>query len=267
MPEYRPKSTYARRIVNFSNPAAQELLRCIERKRSNLCVSVDVTTKEEVLAIVEAAGPHVCLVKTHADIISDFDEEFIQTLLEFSRRHDFLIFEDRKFADIGNTVTLQYSQGVHKISSWAHITNAHAVPGPSVVTGLSSVGLRLGRGLLLLAEMSSQGNLATGDYTSQALQMAHQHRDFVVGFIAMKRPGISEDFLVLTPGVGLDVKGDGKGQQYRTPREVIFDSLCDVIIVGRGIYGNGADAEEIARQAQRYQLDGWKWYEERISEE
>lgn len=172
---------------------------------------------------------------------------------------------------------LQYSRGVHRISSWAHITNAHPVPGPSVVTGLASVGLPLNRGLLLLAEMSSQGNLATGDYTEKALEMARAHRDFVFGFIAMRRmtPAVSaettsgsqEDFLVLTPGVGLDVTGDGQGQQYRTPRQVILDSGCDVIIVGRGIYGKGegSPSDVIIREAKRYQEAGWEAYEERVA--
>ena len=81
----------------------------------------------------------------------------------------------------------QYAHGVHKIANWAHITNAHPLPGPGIITGLASVGLALGRGLLILAEMSSAGSLAKGTYTASAVQMAREKRDFVVGFIAMQR--------------------------------------------------------------------------------
>ncbi|KAJ7665500.1 Orotidine 5'-phosphate decarboxylase domain-containing protein [Mycena rosella] len=124
---------------------------------------------------------------THIDIIEDFTPSLVAELQALSAKHDFVIFEDRKFADIGNTVALQYSGGVHKIASWSHLTNAHPVPGPSIITGLSSVGLPLGRGLLLLAEMSTKGSLASGSYTEAAVQMARAHRDFVVGFIAQRR--------------------------------------------------------------------------------
>ncbi|KAF8138436.1 humps family-domain-containing protein [Boletus edulis] len=247
------------------------LLYLMAKKKTNLSVSKDF------LAIIDAVGPYVCLIKTHIDILEDYDPSIIEDLQALSNKHEFLIFEDRKFADIGNTVALQYSSGVYKIASWAHITNAHAVPGPSIIAGLASVGLPLERGLILLAEMSSKGALATGAYTEDAVRMARARRDFVVGFIAQHRMETigardtdsvgDEDFLILSPGVGLDAKGDAMGQQYRTPAEVVTDCGCDVIIVGRGIIGTGRDIDvgEVQRQAQRYQVAGWEAYERRLS--
>lgn len=83
-------------------PLATYLLRLIHLKRTNLCVSADVTTTNELLALAEDVGDHICILKTHADIISDFNDKTIRGLNELSRRKKFLVFEDRKFGDIGS---------------------------------------------------------------------------------------------------------------------------------------------------------------------
>lgn len=160
---------------------------------------------------------------------------------------------------------LQYTSGPFKISSWAHITNAHIIPGEGIITGLKKGGLTErpndSRALLLLAEMSSAGTLAKGDYTTQCIEMAKKHPDFVIGFISMRRLTDEKDFIYLTPGVGLDVKGDALGQQYRSPQDVIKDSLSDVIIVGRGIYAPGRDP---AAESKRYRDAGWQAYKDSL---
>ena len=280
--------TYEERAQQHLNACAKGLLETVVHKNSNLCVSVDVTTKEEFLAVVEAVGPYVALIKTHIDIIEDFDDDLVEQLTHLSVRYNFMIFEDRKFADIGNTVSLQYAAGVHRIVRWSHMTNAHLIPGPGVISGLASVGVPYQRGLLLLAEMSTKGSLTTGTYTTANVRAAMQDESqFVFGFIAMHRvhedpahldPDLTheqraKDLLILTPGVGMDVQGDGKGQQYRTPEQVIRDSGCDVMIVGRGIYGalfnkdlSRTEAlESVKAQAQRYREAGWKAYLERLA--
>lgn len=57
------KRTYSSRASNHPSKIAKELLLIIERKSTNLCVSVDVTTKKSLLRIVEAAGPYCCCIK------------------------------------------------------------------------------------------------------------------------------------------------------------------------------------------------------------
>ncbi|KAJ3000720.1 orotidine 5'-phosphate decarboxylase [Globomyces sp. JEL0801] len=210
-------STYQQRIALHTNPTAKRLLQIMEDKKSNLSVAVDVTTKKELLELANILGPFICVLKTHIDIVEDFDLDLTHQLTELSKIHNFLIFEDRK--DIGNTVKLQYSKGVYHIADWAHITNAHPIPGDGIVNGLKEVGLPKERCLLILAEMSSAGSLATGTYTIEAIKMAQRHRDFCVGFIGQNRLTsiegklIEDDFIYMTPGVGLIAKGDSLGQQ------------------------------------------------------
>lgn len=118
------------------------------------------------------------------------------------------------------------------------------------------------RSLLILAEMSSAGNLMTGSYTEQCVVEARKNPEFVMGFIAQRslneQPG--DNFVTMTPGVQIGATGDGLGQQYNTPEQVIIEAGTDIIIVGRGVYG----AQDKRAKAEEYRVRAWKAYEERI---
>lgn len=93
--------------------------------------------------------------------------------------------------------------------------------------------------------MTSKGSPATGDYTPQCIELARQHTDVVIGFVAIKfLQSVStqsvpskqhEDFLIITTGFNQTSKGDTLGQQYQTPTD-ITEGGADFIIAGRGIY-------------------------------
>ncbi|KAK0789663.1 orotidine 5'-phosphate decarboxylase [Friedmanniomyces endolithicus] len=367
-------------------PLATYLLRLMHLKKTNLCVSADVNTTTELLRLAEEVGDHICVLKTHADIIDDFSDKTIRGLNEISRRRKFLIFEDRKFGDIGNTLQQQYTRGPLAIVKWASLVNAALFPGPAVITALAEAAQKaiashntsvstdisaspaaslvdsgrddesvegttsdddeddddddededsdaaapsephaeerkgrkqsvvsvsttistkteaispqpalrptlsrdstqseedeeeeqtaqqlaeLGpppfyRSLLLLAQMSSAGNLLTPEYTAQCVQHARRHRDFVVGFIAQQSLNreAGDNFITMTPGVQLTPGGDAHGQQYNTPQRVVAEAGADVIIVGRGVLG--APVAERKMAALRYRQAGWGAYQQRL---
>nr|ADJ56351.1 orotidine-5'-phosphate decarboxylase [Pichia sp. JP-2008] len=262
--------TYTQRASTHPSPLARKLFRIIQEKKSNLCASVDVKTTAEFLALIDKLGPYICLVKTHIDIIDDFTlEGTVKPLQELAKKHNFLIFEDRKFADIGNTVKSQYAGGVYKIASWADITNAHGVTGAGIVQGLKEAAQEVTsepRGLLMLAELSSKGSIATGEYTEKTVDIAKTDKDFVIGFIAQRDMGGHDegfDWIIMTPGVGLDDKGDSLGQQYRTVDEVMSTGT-DIIIVGRGLFGKGRDPTV---EGDRYRKAGWDAYLKRTGQQ
>ncbi|KAF7666031.1 hypothetical protein LDENG_00122840 [Lucifuga dentata] len=252
----------ARARLPNTHSLASKLLSIMEEKQSNLCLSADVTTSEELLQLADSIGPKICLLKTHVDILKDYSAAFSQKLQCLAEKHNFLIFEDRKFADIGNTVKHQYEGGLYQISSWSHIVNAHAVPGPGVVKGLSAVGKPLGRGCLLIAQMSSQGSLATGEYTNAVVKMAEEQSDFVIGFICGSKITKRPEFIHMTPGVQMKTGGDMLGQQYTTPEDVIYTKGSDIIIVGRGIL----EAPDRLEFAELYRKSGWEAYSKRLGQ-
>ncbi|KAI1388491.1 Orotidine 5'-phosphate decarboxylase [Hypoxylon trugodes] len=370
------KASFAERANNASHPLANYLLRLMELKKSNLCLSADVTNARELLALADRIGPSIVILKTHYDLVAGWDYNPQNgtgaRLGAIARKHGFLIFEDRKFGDIGSTVQLQYTAGNARIIDWAHIVNVNMIPGKAAVTALQqaaarwrsrvnyevrtsvSVGTPVSdsfdgeddeqgtpaptslsapkepppsssartdynngrkgsivsittltqsfepvdsprfsntiaegdelvyagieeppweRGLLILAQMSSEGNLMTNEYTQACVEAAREHKDFVMGFISQETLNTdpADTFISMTPGCQLppegdeedgDVAGDGLGQQYNTPAKLVGLCGSDIIIVGRGILKAASPPQE----AERYRRRAWKAYLNRIEQ-
>jgi len=248
--------SYLKRAKSSQHPLSKKLLRLMEEKKSNLGLSADVTDSKKLIELIHQTGPHICLLKTHIDIIDNFNPRLIKALQALSKKYRFLIFEDRKFADIGNTVYMQYRSGIYKISSWADMINAHILPGPGIISGLKKEGLPKKRGLILLAQMSSEKNLLTKSYTNQVVKLANENKDFVIGFISQKKLSEFPGFIHFTPGIQFSQKSDSLGQQYLSPEIAIVKNGTDVILVGRGIYQS--DNPELS--AKEYKEVSWQAY-------
>jgi uridine monophosphate synthetase len=249
----------------ISNPLTKKLLAKIKEKRSNLVLSLDVTSQKEFFEILDEVGPEIVMLKTHVDILDDYDENFVSKLQEYARKYDFLIFEDRKFADIGNTVRKQFRSGIYKIADWAEYVTVHMVAGESILKGLFD-GIE-GRSSFILARMSSKGNLINETYSRKCFEIARRNPMLVSGFIGhgknvedikCYKAKFPSGMLLLMPGVKLEKGSDSMGQQYITVEEAVQGG-ADCIIVGRGIYGN----ENPGEIAKIYRERAWKEYEKR----
>lgn len=363
----------------------------MELKQSNLCVSADVNTARDLLSLADKVGPSIVVLKTHYDLVSGWDyrqqEGTGAHLAALARKHGFLIFEDRKYCDIGSTVQMQYVGGTARVIDWAHIITANMSAGKAMVGAMAEAAAKwrerinyevrtsvtvgtptsdsyededededvdmdmvdpnvyqkngrhfsgdrldardinmmppppprdpdgrkgsivsittvtqsfepadsprlskslsdvedvvfagiseapLERGVVLLAQMSSAGNLMKPDYTQACIEAAREHKEFVMGYVAQENLNSEpeDNFIHMTPGCklppegdednGEGLQGDGMGQQYNTPAKLIGLCGTDIIIVGRGIIKAGDPQDE----AERYRLKAWKAYQLRLA--
>lgn len=247
--EEEKRISYEEKLEICDHSVAQKLLEIAIEKRSNLIVSADVTSTQELLALAEKVGPHIVALKTHMDILMDFDpDKTILPLKDLATKYNFLLMEDRKFADIGNTQELQFAYGIYKISNWADFVTAQ------VIAGYESLDCFRNVGVVAILGMSCKGTLTNSDYREAATKIALSHPNVFGGVSQNKTPN---ELLLFTPGINLAEAGDDKGQQYNTPEHAFEQLETDFIIVGRGIY-KSPDAEKAALS---YKIAGWNAYE------
>ncbi len=135
--------------------------------------------------------------------------------------------------------------GAHNIRSWADIVTAHRISGPDIVDGIAAGWADVERigGVLLLAQMSSSGNLLDTGYTDETIATG-RGSPHVIGYIgngssadevAALREKVGAGQMIWTPGVNLAVGGGAMGQRYGHPRDAVLAG-SDAIIVGSGIH-------------------------------
>lgn len=245
---------WGERWSSASNNMAKAYMEVACRKQSLVCLAADRSTMAGLFELIEAVGPYIAALKTHVDLVDDWTPESWASFCSAAKDADLLIFEDRKFADIGG-ISRKQMAGVYNIRAWSDLVTAHLISGPDIVDGLQAGWRDVGRegGVLLLAQMSSRGNLLDPKYTTEVVAKGKQH-DGVFGFIgngsrpeelATLRAAVGESKMIWTPGVNLSV-GDGEmGQRYGDPVEAVMAG-SDCIIVGSGIH-RSEDPESAAK--------------------
>lgn len=256
--------SYDKRCGLAKSEAARNLFNLMNSKKTNLCLAADLTKCDDILNVANICGPYICILKTHIDIIEDFNQNFINTLQNLANKHNFLIMEDRKFADIGNTVSLQFSKGLYHISEWADLITVHSITGQSILKALKScMKPSKNQGLFLLAEMSSHGNLINDKYKESTIKLTTEclDVDIIAGVVCQNSDCINFPGLIqFTPGCKIDEINDNLGQQYQTPEYIIKEKGADIVVVGRGIL----NANSIEKAALLYRDRLWSAYCERV---
>ena len=246
---------WGNRWSNAVLPMARKYMEVATEKQSLVCLAADRKTMSGLFELVRDVGPYIAAVKTHVDLIEDWTPNAWSDFCKLAKQHKLLIFEDRKFADIGKISQAQMG-GIYDIRSWSDIVTAHLISGPDIVDGLQAAWKSVKRqgGVLLLAQMSSRGNLLTEEYCKNVVAEGVEN-DGVLGFIGngsrpedlrVLRQRVGEQKMIWTPGVNIAV-GDGEmGQRYGDPYEAVIVG-ADCIIVGSGIH-QADNPSEVAKQ-------------------
>ena len=247
-----PAEVWGARWDACDNPMVRRYMEGVCRKQSLVILAADLRTMAGLNKLIDDVGPHIAALKTHVDLVDDWTAESWELFCEKASAHDLLIFEDRKFADIG-PISRGQMAGAYDIRTWANVVTAHGISGPDIVDGLCAGWNDVGNegGVLLLAQMSSRGNLLGLEGYTDSVVSAGIVNPGVFGFIgngsradelAELRTKVGYRKLIWTPGVNLAV-GDGEmGQRYGHPRDAILAG-SDGIIVGSGIYKSEAPGD------------------------
>ena len=236
------------------NQIKDKIIKKIQEKKSNLCVSLDYSKANKILEVLELVKESVVMVKIHVDIIEDFTLDFAKKLKDICDKNGIYILEDRKFADIGHIFQKKFTSGIYKIQSWCHLITMHALIGEGPIRCFQECGDLNQQGILLISQMSNDGNWLNSDYQGRSIWLARRFPSSVCGFICQNKFE-DTDFLCVMPGVNRLVRKDQADQRYKTPQQAIEDG-ADIIIVGRGI----TEAHNVSIEAEFYRTLAWGEY-------
>ena len=111
------------------------LMGLIVYKKTALCLSLDVSRWSDAKIILNLCGPYICMVKLHSDLFTDICEidVFIKELKCLARKHQFLIMEDIKLADIDKISRSKINNSFFKYNKWANYITVHGLTSQSII--------------------------------------------------------------------------------------------------------------------------------------
>lgn len=208
---------------------------------SNIIISADVECLNELWKIFETMGSNVDIIKIHHDIITDFTVDLdltIQKINKYKYDYNFLVWEDRKYADIGYIMEKQVK---NHVSKWADIISVQPISGIESVMQLSFIKV------ILIGEMSSSNTLCNDEYKKCVIEMTDLLPN-VIGIVCQSK--MTETKLNIVPGISLKNKKDGKGQCYNTMKD---RSFADYYVVGRSILNSENPQDTLTTYMKEYE--------------
>lgn len=247
----------------YTNTFSNKLYQLALIKQSNIIISCDFMTNNEIIEIIETIGNKIIAVKLHLDILESSNYSlFINHLNTLKNKYNFLVIEDAKYADIDSIMIDKINHSQLDICKVADAFTMHAIAGLSILEGnkLKIPGI-------IVAEMSSSNTLINLEYTQQIIRAFHNHNatniDILGGIVCQSQiPKLIKPFEIATmsPGINLDITNDTHNQQYKIPNLAYDNKLGLFWIVGRGITIYKNKKEKLIEVMNTYQSKGWDYF-------
>lgn len=230
----------------------------IKQKETNLVLSLDVSNKKHFFRILTDCAPYICALKLHLELYSFLKGKTLNKLIQCSKKYNFIIIEDRKFADIGNTQYLQANEFIKK--GITHFTS-HLFTGKDALYAFPAEA-----NIFLISDMSCR-NAFFSDKIDLRSIIHNKSIDYyktipqVIGFVSQYNINKNNNAIILRPGIRLNAnvinqKQDTMGQKYKLPQ--IIPNVCWV--VGRDIYQSD-NPKNMAKQYQElFKKNKNKWF-------
>ena len=250
------------RFFKYGSYFADKLYMLALQRKSNIILSCDFLTPEQILTIIRKIGNHVIAVKLHLDTISECNLlEFCTRLNILQKDMGFLVIEDSKYADIESIMVEKVkSLSNHKVASALTI---HGIAGLSVLRQ----GVMALPGIIV-AEMSCSNNLINDQYTSDIIEYIRRNGSLELGGLVVqnKVPKMLDlcEMATMSPGISITMSVDGANQKYSIP-ELRDNKLGLFWIVGRGITkyldkDNCDDDDNMIMMMEKYKKMGWDYF-------
>lgn len=254
----------------YGSPFSNKLYQLALVKQSNIIISCDFMTNQEILECLQLIGKYIIAVKLHLDILeSSSYSQFITKINLLKDIHNFLVIEDAKYADIDLIMIDKIDHSQLAISKVADAFTMHAIAGLGILEGD-----KLGIPGIIVAEMSSSNSMITNEYTRQIVDSIHSiHKqdaekdsnsmNMLGGIVCQSQiPQLLKPFEIATmsPGINLEITHDTHNQQYKIPNLANGNKVGLFWIVGRGITIYKNNQEKLKEIMNEYQSRGWDYF-------
>ncbi len=158
------------------NSQIEKIQELIKKKNSRLMYTVEAQTQAEFFEHLKLVAEKAIIIKTNVNYIYDMSADFVQELVSYIKKYDFLILEDRHFVNPSPILKGLYLSG----NVWSDFVSMHALTGTDVIQNLFEG--KDGRSAFLYAKLSTNGNLMNDNYMRQVFETGSKFPNRVSGY-------------------------------------------------------------------------------------